>query len=99
MPCFLLVFLNTPDFFQIAINSLIFFDFRYIPFRRFLLPLGENENLEVAQSEKLMPLLLDEIGSGASGSVVRKCSLGTITVAAKVRTSMSYQNLLQYFMH
>ena len=46
-----------------------------------------------------MPLLLDEIGSGASGSVVRKCSLGTITVAAKVRRSMRYQNLLQYFMH
>ena len=53
----------------------------------------------MAQSEKLMPLLLDEIGSGASGSVVRKCSLGTITVAAKVRTSMRYQYLLQYSMY
>lgn len=57
---------------------------RYIPFRRFQLPSLDRKILEVVQCEEIIPVLLDEIGRGASGSVVRKCLLGSVTAAAKV---------------
>eukprot|EP00250_Pteridium_aquilinum_P000218 c10242_g1_i2 orf=202-4080(-) len=56
---------------------------RYIPFRRLQLPTEMSKNLEVV-SEEIFPVLLDEIGRGASGSVVHKCTLGSVTAAAKV---------------
>ncbi|KAI5068580.1 hypothetical protein GOP47_0016925 [Adiantum capillus-veneris] len=56
---------------------------RYIPLRRFQLPSHERGNLEVV-SEDIIPVLLDEIGRGASGSVVQRCTLGSVTAAAKV---------------
>ncbi|MCO5554713.1 hypothetical protein L7F22_008247 [Adiantum nelumboides] len=56
---------------------------RYIPLRRFQLPSHQKGNLEVV-SKDITPVLLDEIGRGASGSVVRRCTLGSVTAAAKV---------------
>lgn len=56
---------------------------RYVPLRRFQLPSGGGGNLEVV-SEDLVPVLLNEIGRGASGSVVQRCTLGSVTAAAKV---------------
>lgn len=47
------------------------------------MPSQKRKSLE-AVSEKIIPVLLDEIGSGASGSVVQKCLLGSVTAAAKV---------------
>lgn len=57
---------------------------RYIPFRRFQIPSVDRTDMSLLQSEEIIPLLHEEIGRGASGSVVRRCSLGSLTAAAKV---------------
>ncbi|MCO5612595.1 hypothetical protein L7F22_066863 [Adiantum nelumboides] len=74
---------------------------RYIPLRRFQLPSHQKGNLEVV-SKDITPVLLDEIGRGASGSVVRRCTLGSVTAAAKVhmvdRASEEMHKVLNRFL-
>ncbi|BBM97151.1 hypothetical protein MPTK1_1g03380 [Marchantia polymorpha subsp. ruderalis] len=59
---------------------------RYIPLRRIHLPRISIEVLKTSGSESSrIPLLHEDIGHGASGAVVRRCSFGKVTAAAKVR--------------
>ncbi|KAH7281677.1 hypothetical protein KP509_36G058100 [Ceratopteris richardii] len=58
---------------------------RYIPVSRFQLPSQDRSKLD-SVSKDIIPVLFEEIGRGASGSVVHKCTLGPITAAVKVLT-------------
>ncbi|GBG63012.1 hypothetical protein CBR_g34713 [Chara braunii] len=55
---------------------------RYLPLKRVSLRAGEREVLDLQRL-----LLHEEIGRGASGAVVYRCTLGDVTVAAKVMRS------------
>lgn len=57
---------------------------RYIPLKRFLLPSALDGD-RLLNNDITSPVLLEEIGQGASGASVRRCKFGEITAAAKVR--------------
>lgn len=59
--------------------------YRYIPLSRFHHTTTFNEDPVAAGSSGATPCLYEEIGRGASGSVVQRCTLGNLTAAAKVR--------------
>ncbi|KAL2651050.1 hypothetical protein R1flu_019178 [Riccia fluitans] len=59
---------------------------RYIPLRRIHLPPSSKGGSKTHGSESsLIPVLHEDIGHGASGALVRRCSFGSLTAAAKVR--------------
>ncbi|KAH9298102.1 hypothetical protein KI387_029784, partial [Taxus chinensis] len=75
---------------------------RYIPLNRFVFPTPNDKDSVVARNSSVWPCLHEEIGRGASGSVVRRCTLGQLTAAAKVRclevsrASKEQQNNFEY---
>ncbi|CAM6083672.1 unnamed protein product [Calypogeia fissa] len=58
---------------------------RYIPFKRIKLPVAANVAQTGFSSETPTPVLHEDIGHGASGATVQRCTFGTFTAAAKVR--------------
>ncbi|KAJ7561639.1 hypothetical protein O6H91_03G036000 [Diphasiastrum complanatum] len=60
---------------------------RYIPFKRIRLPKLTSECVlsSTSSCQILSPRFLEEIGRGASGAVVRRCTFGSLVAAAKVR--------------
>lgn len=59
--------------------------YRYIPLSRFHHTTTFDGNSEAPGNSGVTPCLYEEIGRGASGSVVQRCTLGNLTAAAKVR--------------
>lgn len=59
--------------------------YRYIPLSRFHHTTTVDEDPVAAGNSGATPCLYEEIGRGASGSVVQRCTLGNLTAAAKVR--------------
>ncbi|CAM6037021.1 unnamed protein product [Sphagnum compactum] len=58
---------------------------RYIPLKRFHMPMVMNGGQMTLDSEIASPVLHEEIGHGASGAIVHRCTFATFTAAAKVR--------------
>lgn len=59
--------------------------YRYIPLSRFCHSTIFDEDSVAAGNSGVTPCLYEEVGRGASGSVVQRCTLGNLTAAAKVR--------------
>lgn len=59
--------------------------YRYIPLSRFHHSTTFDEDSIAAGNSGIAPCLYEEVGRGASGSVVQRCTLGNLTAAAKVR--------------
>ncbi|GLJ44197.1 hypothetical protein SUGI_0922540 [Cryptomeria japonica] len=75
---------------------------RYIPLNRFLFPIPNDKDSLVSRNSGVWPCLHEEIARGASGCAVRRCTIGQLTAAAKVRclevsrASKEQQNNFEY---